>query len=176
MTQNHTPAPAAAPGEFVVSRTFAALRERVFGAWTRVEELKRWFGPKGVTIPRATNDLRPGGVFHYCMRTPDGNEMWGKWVYREIVPPSRLVFIVSFSDEHGGLTRHPYAPDWPLQTLSTVEFASDGDGTKVTVRWVALNATDEERKAFQAGFDGMQQGWGGTMDQFAEHLRSTPHA
>ena len=49
-------------------------------------------------------DLRPGGTYHYGMQTPDGSVMWGKMVYREIVPPEKLVFINSFSDEKGGLT------------------------------------------------------------------------
>jgi hypothetical protein len=33
--------------------------------------------------------------------------MWGKFVFREITPPERMVFIDSFSDEAGGITRHP---------------------------------------------------------------------
>lgn len=37
--------------------------------------------------------------------------------------------------------------------------------TTVTVRWLPLNATAEERQTFEAGFDSMQQGWGGTLDQ-----------
>lgn len=51
-------------------------------------------------------DLRPGGVYHYCMRSPDGHDMWGRFVYREIVKPERIVFINSFSDEMGGLARN----------------------------------------------------------------------
>ena len=61
-------------------------------------------------------------MFHYGMRGPDGSEMWGKFVYREIAPPERLVFIVSFSDENGGMTRHPMAPTWPLEMLNTLTF------------------------------------------------------
>ena len=58
-------------------------------------------------------DLRPGGTYHYGMRTPDGKEMWGRFVYREIIPPERIVFVNSFSDPEGGITRHPMAPTWP---------------------------------------------------------------
>ena len=43
--------------------------------------------------------------------------------------------------------------------------------TKVTVQWIpADSATDIERKTFDEGRDGMKQGWGGTMDQFAAYL------
>jgi uncharacterized protein YndB with AHSA1/START domain len=65
-------------------------------------------------------DLRPGGVFHYHLRSPDGQDMWGKFIYREIVPQKRLVFVVSFSDEAGGVTRHLLHEKWPLTILSTV--------------------------------------------------------
>ena len=78
----------------------------MFRAWTETEHLTRWFGPVGFATVARKNDLRPGGVFHYHMRAADGREMWGKWAYREIVPPDRLVFVQSFSDEAGDTTRH----------------------------------------------------------------------
>ena len=59
-------------------------------------------------------DFRPGGIFHYGMRSPDGRDMWGKFVYREIVAPERIVFVNSFSDESGATVRAPFAADWPL--------------------------------------------------------------
>ena len=81
------------------------------------------FGPKGFATTSARNDPRPGGVFHYRMRSPAGQEMWGKWVYREIAPPERLVFVQSFSDEAGNTVRAPFSAEWPLEVLSTVTFA-----------------------------------------------------
>jgi uncharacterized protein YndB with AHSA1/START domain len=116
-------------------------------------------------------DLRPGGTYHYGLEAPDGSPMWGKFVYREITPPERMVFISSFSDEAGGVTRHPMAPNWPLEMLSTFTFEELPDGkTKFTVRWAAYNASEDERKVFDASFDSMNQGWGGTMEQLAAYL------
>jgi uncharacterized protein YndB with AHSA1/START domain len=167
------------PDEFVISRVFNAPRELVYKAWTEKERLMEWFGPKGVTMSKATMDLRPGGVFHYCMKTPDGREMWGKWVFREVVPGERLVLVSSFSDEKGGLTRHPMAPQWPLETLSSTTFephAGIGGGTVLTIRWSPLNATEAERAAFRAGFNGMNKGWGGTFEQLEAYLSSAQSA
>lgn len=157
--------------EFVISRVFDAPRERVWKSWTEAERLKQWWGPKGFTVSHCTVDLRLGGVMHYCLRSPDGDDMWGKFVYREIVKPEKLVFVVSFSDEKGGITRHPMSPDWPREMLSTVTFAEQNGGTLITVRWAPTNATELERKTFEDGRDGMKQGWGGTFDQFAEYLK-----
>ncbi len=156
--------------EFVISRVFDAPRELMWKAWTESDRLAKWFGPKGVTIFHSKNDLRPGGVYHYGMRTPEGTEMWGQRTYREIVKPERLVFVVSFSDAKGGVTRHPFAADWPLETLSTVTFAEREGKTTVTVRWVPLSPTDAERKTFEAGREEMKGGWTGTLDQLAEYL------
>jgi hypothetical protein len=38
-----------------------------------------------------------------------------KFVYRDIVPGKKPVLVVSFSDEKGGVTRHPMADNWPLE-------------------------------------------------------------
>ena len=98
--------------ELVITRIFDAPRELVWKAWTEPERLMHWWGPKGFTVHTCKVDLRPGGVFHYGMRAPDGSDIWGKFIYREIVAPERIVFIGSFSDEKGGVTRHPMSRPW----------------------------------------------------------------
>jgi len=142
-------------------------------AWTEREGLMQWFGPKGFTMPAAKIDLRPGGTFHYCLCAPDGNEMWGKFVYREIVAPERIVLVSSFSDEDGGITRHPLSPTWPLEMLSTFTLTEQNGKTTATVHWIPINATEAEIQTFEASREGMKQGWNGTFDQLAEHLAKT---
>jgi uncharacterized protein YndB with AHSA1/START domain len=158
---------------FVITRVFRAPRALVWDAWTQREHLARWMGPKGTTIAHATLDLRPGGLFLYGMRAPDGTMMWGKWLFREIVPLERLVVVVSFSDENAGVTRHPMVPGWPLETLSTMTFAEHagiGGGTTVVLEWRPVNASAEERATFAASHDSMTQGWTGTMEQLEAYL------
>ena len=96
--------------------------------------------------------------------------MWGKWVYRQIVEPERLVFVSSFSDENGGVTRHPLSPSWPLEMLSTITFAEEGGKTTVTVQWEPINATAEERETFDNSHASMQGGWSGTFEQLGDYL------
>jgi uncharacterized protein YndB with AHSA1/START domain len=96
--------------------------------------------------------------------------MWGKWIFREIVRPERLIFVVSFSDEAGGETRHPWAPDWPLKTLSTLSFSEHDGRTKLTAQGVPLDASESERATVEAGHESMRQGWSGTLDQLAQYL------
>src|SRR3989442_10937445 len=126
----------APPGKpFVITRTFDAPRDKVWKAWTERDRLLQWFGPKGFKMTTAKLDLRPGGNFHYCLQTPDGKAMWGKFVYRVIEAPGRIVLINSFSDDKGGLTRHPFSASWPLETLSTTTLSDEGGKTKLTIEW-----------------------------------------
>jgi len=156
--------------EFIITREFAASRELVFQACTDPRHLAQWWGPKGFIVTKCDIDLKPGGVFHYALKAPNGSTMWGKWVFREILPPKEMVVVSSFSDEKGGVTRHPMAPTWPIEMLSIFSFEDVGGKTKVTIEWSPLNPTDEERQTFIAGMDSMKQGWGGTMDQLADYL------
>ena len=107
---------------FEISRVFDAPRDKVWKAWTETDRLKQWWGPAGFKVHTCKVDLRPGGSFLYGMTAPDGTDMWGRFVYREIKAPHRLVFITSFSDAKGGVTRHPWSPNWPLEIHSTVMF------------------------------------------------------
>src|SRR5262245_59904437 len=104
---------------FVIARAFNVPRDELWKAWTDREQLMQWFGPKGFTMPVAKLDFRRGGTFLYCLESK-GHRMWGKFVYREILPPERIVLVNSFSDENGGITRHPMSPTWPLEMLSTL--------------------------------------------------------
>lgn len=155
---------------FEISRTFDAPRDLMFRVWTERDHLQQWFGPKGTSIFHCTNDLRRGGMMHYGMHTPDGGEIWGRWIYREITPPRRLVFVVSFSDPQGGVTGTPFGGEWPRETLSTITFDAEGDRTKVTVQWSAINATEAERKAFADGHASMRGGWTGTFERLGDYL------
>jgi len=161
--------------DFVTSRVFDAPRELIWKAFTEPERLRHWFGPKGSTIVASQMDLRVGGTYLGAMRDPTGRVMWAKFVYREIVPPERLSWTHSFSDENGGLTRHPLSPTWPLKLLTTVTFAAESGGkTRVTIRWSPLEASAEEQNTFDAAHDSMMQGWGGTFDRLAAYLAGTP--
>lgn len=161
--------------DFVISRVLDAPRDLVWQCFTQPERMKEWWGPKGFTVIASKMDLRVGGIYHYGLKAPDGNVMWGKFVFREIAPPQRMVFINSFSDEAGGITRHPGHESWPLELLSTFTFDEQlGAKTKFTVRWAAHNASESERKTFDTSHDGMTQGWSGTMERLEAYLAKAP--
>jgi uncharacterized protein YndB with AHSA1/START domain len=160
-----------ADAAFAISRVLDAPRERVWHTLTDVEAMKHWWGPAGFTMIAGTVDLRPGGVFHGGIRSAEGYKIWGKFVYQEIVAPERLVFVNSFSDKDGGVTRHPIVPTWPLETLTTLILEDEPDAkTKLSVRWSPHNATDVERNTFHAAHVGIKATWAGTFDRLAAYL------
>ena len=172
MTPKATTSTAAVAKErpFIITRTFDAPRALVWKAWTERERLARWWGPKGFVVEVLRLDLRPGGIFHYGLRSANGQQHWGRFVYREIAAPERLVFVVTFADKDCNVVRHPWDANWPLEMLSTVTFVERAGKTAVTVTWVPLNATDVEERTFYAGRESMRAGWTGTCDQLERYL------
>jgi uncharacterized protein YndB with AHSA1/START domain len=157
-------------GAFAISRIFDAPRERVWRAWTDEEQLMDWWGPSGFERVKCTLDLRPGGLLHYCMRVPNGPESWGKFVFREIVAPERLVFVVSFSDPDAGIQRAPFAKGWPLEVLSSLTFTDRGGKTELEMHGVPINASSVELKTFADSVESMNKGWAGTLDELSRFL------
>jgi uncharacterized protein YndB with AHSA1/START domain len=156
--------------EFTISRVFNAPLDLVWKANTEAKHMAQWWGPKGFKMLSSKLDLKPGGMFHYGMESPDGHQMWGKMVYREIVPKTKLVFVVSFSDEKGGFSRHPLAPTWPLEVLNTMTFSEENGKTTMTIKGHPINSSEEENKIYFSSFEGMNQGFKGTFDQLEEYL------
>lgn len=155
---------------FRVERKYDAPQKKVFDAWTQRDALLAWFGPKQFPLADATLDLRPGGEFHYSMQLPDGKKMWGKWVFTEVLWPWRIGFVSSFADEAGNVIRAPFAATFPLRVASTVSFMDTDGKTTVTMTGYPLDATPEERATFEAMFQGMRGGWGGTLEQLQGYL------
>lgn len=151
--------------ELVLRRVFNAPKERVFKAWTQADRLIRWWAPKGFTTPSLKVDLRPGGSFHFCMRSAEGQDFWGKGVYREIVEPKLIVYTDSFSDENGALvepSRYGMNPAFPSETLVTVRFIARKGKTELTLRHAVAESVPERA--------GMEEGWNQMLDQLAEEL------
>ncbi|MEZ4806384.1 MAG: SRPBCC family protein [Flavobacteriales bacterium] len=82
--------------EIVITRNIAALRERVWKAFTTAEALAHWWGPNGFTISTTSFDFREGGEWVFIMHGPDGRD-YPNWIrFTRIDAPSRM------DHDHGG--------------------------------------------------------------------------
>jgi uncharacterized protein YndB with AHSA1/START domain len=157
--------------KFIIERSYPVTQKRLFDACTKVEELSQWMSPAGMTVIKADLNFRIGGSYHYGLSSPDGGEMWGLTQYREITQYSRVIYSQSFSDANRGISRHPFAPTWPAEMLTSLEFIPEGEKqTKLRITWVYAGVDDAETATFQSAHAGMNQGWTGSLDQLYAHL------
>ena len=138
-----------------IERIFDAPPSLVFKAWTDPEHMVHWFGPRGFKSTVLKSDLRPGGAYRIHMLGPDGDH-WSQGIYREVVPPERLVMVGSWADAQGNPTR-------PETTL-TLLFEDVAGKTKLTLH----NAIFESVTAR----DMHNSGWSSSLDCLGEYLAS----
>lgn len=155
---------------FTITRHLKAPRELVWKVWTDARHLAKWWGPKGFTWIDGKLDLKPGGKFHYGMSSPDGKEMWGRFVFHDIAPPERLTFVSSFSDKDGAITPAPFFDNWPLEVFNLLTLEEEDGGTRLALRGAPINANKDEHERFQSMKPSMDQGWSGTMEQLENYL------
>ena len=144
----------------VISRTLDAPRELVFQAFTDPKHLSQFWGPKFTTAPVCEVDLRVGGAFRVEMRGPDGAVYPCTGVYREIVPPERLVYVATTADDN------PCGGGLPPRSLVTITFAAMRDKTHITI--VAQLQSRADVEAAIAG--GYSMGWSDSLDRLTELL------
>ncbi|MBM2817352.1 MAG: activator of Hsp90 ATPase 1 family protein [Ignavibacteria bacterium] len=156
--------------EFVLTRVFNAPRTLVFDALTNLNRLKKWWGPQGFKWVDGTLDLRSEGMFHYCLRSLDGIEMWGKFVFREIVENERLTYIASFSDKEGNTIRHFADDTWPRSVLMVINFQEHEGKTILSMHGIPVNASDREIDTYASCHQVMKQDFKGTFNQLDEYL------
>lgn len=147
----------------VIEWIFDAAVDLIWGMWTNPEQFKKWYGPKGFTVPVAEMDIRVGGKRLICMASPDGSmKMWTTGEYTEIVPNERLVYSESPADENG-IVVSPSAigmPDgYPATTEVTVLLEDLGGRTKMVMTHAGVPADS-----------GAGGGWEQAFDKLADHV------
>lgn len=154
------------PGSIlVIEREFDAPQESVWMAWTTPELITLWWGPKGYTAPVVRVSLRVGGSYLYCMRSPEGKDIWSTGFFREIVPLERLVATDSFADERGNIipaSHYGFEGDFPLEMLITVTLEGRGGKTKLTLQHAGLPPGEH--------MEGARSGWNESLDKLSTML------
>jgi uncharacterized protein YndB with AHSA1/START domain len=144
------------PGKhaITITRVFDAPRELVFKAYTDPELLPQWWGPRKYTTTVERMEVRPGGIWRYIQRGPDGDEHAFHGVYHEAVSPERLIYTF----EYEGMPGHV--------SLETVTLQDQAGKTLVTDQ-VIYQSVEDRDGMYQSG---MQEGAIESMDRFAELL------
>jgi uncharacterized protein YndB with AHSA1/START domain len=131
-----------------LKRRLKASPAKVFAAWTNPEKVKRWMGPGEIVTQRAQVDPRVGGRYRIEMRSPNGEAHNVGGVYREVIANAKLVFTWAWDPAPG---------DEAYESLVTVLFKPDGDGTLLTLT--------HEKLFDEASREGHEHGWIGALDK-----------
>ncbi|MGB4780000.1 SRPBCC family protein [Microbacterium sp.] len=130
---------------------FPAPVERLWGAFTDPRKLERFWGPPGYPATFGTYDLRPGGVSHYWMTSPQGQRFHGRWDFVEVEEPHRIVVLDSFADADGEVD-----PSIPTGRM-TFLFESTPDGSRFTAVSASPTAEALEQVLAMGQAEGMRQ-------------------
>lgn len=135
-----------------IERTLPAAPPVVFAAFTDPNELVKWWGPEGFTVPSLEFKPRVGARYRIEMQPPAGGPFHLTGEFRQIDPPARLAFTFVWE---------PPDPD-DVETLAELSFRDLGGSTEVTFTQGPFKT--EDRRALH------QDGWSDGFDKLERLL------
>lgn len=138
-----------------VRRVLNAPIEKVFAAFSDAKLVAQWLRPApDVKLTVLALDFKPGGAYRFAYDTPDGQRMCVGGVYRQIEPPSRIVFswLIDAPDPHAG-----------IDSDVTVQLSARGDRTELYIHHAFRRADADARH---------EQGWHGALTLLEPLLNS----
>jgi uncharacterized protein YndB with AHSA1/START domain len=149
--------------DLVATREFDEPVERLWQAWSDAEDVKRWWGPIGFTVPIARMDFREGGTTLVSMYSPDGHELYNTWTYQRIEPLKRIEFVLRFANAQGEAVEPAslgLPPDLASEVPHIVAFESLGSRTRLTVTeqgYTSEQTLEISRQGLEQCLDKMEQ-------------------
>ena len=143
--------------DLVLERIVDVPSNLVWAAWTTPEYLKKWFTPAPWQTVDCEIDLRPGGIFRFVMRSPEGQEFPNVGCYLEVIENEKLVWTGALKP---GCRPQNAAIGVPLFT-AVILLEPHNAGTKYTA--IAIHGDEDgAKKHADMGF---RDGWGKALDQ-----------
>ena len=135
-----------------MERVLPATRPVVFRPSSDLDRLAKWWGPKGFAVPSLEFEARVGETYRIEMQQPEGNPFHLTREVREVQPPARLAFALSWD---------PPDPD-DVETLVGLSFRDLGESTKLAVTQGPFKT--EARRALH------RDGWTDSFDKLERLL------
>jgi uncharacterized protein YndB with AHSA1/START domain len=104
-----------------MKRVLPVVRPLAFAAFTDPDELAKWWGPEGFTVPSLQFDAQVGERYRIEMQPPEGDRFYLTGEFREVDPPARLAYTFAWEDP---------APD-DVETLVVLSFRDLDESTEV---------------------------------------------
>lgn len=156
--------------DLVLERIIDVPVDLVWKAWTTPEHLSKWFTPAPWKTTECTIDLRPGGLFHTMMQSPEGRSFPCDGCYLEIIPHKKLVWTDTLgADFRPAMIPGASAEEKPFYFTGVILFEAHGTGTKYTA--IGMHSNVEGRKKHEEM--GFHHGWGTALDQLVAHAKKS---
>ncbi len=140
---------------FVIERTYPAVPERVYGAFSDPAKKRKWFAEgEESEIEHYALDFREGGREEARFRAKNGWKFTNHTVYQDIQPNRHIVFAYTMSMDDERIS----------SSQATVEFLPTDKGT---------NLVFTEQSAFFEGADGpkmREDGWRLLLESLGKQL------
>jgi len=136
-----------------IEKIFAVAPEKVWEAWTKPENIAKWWGPKGMDVELLAHDFKVGGKWKYAMQMPNGDPFVSEGTFLEIIEGEKIVTTADFKPMTQGVELH-------------VHFAGDDHQTKFT--FSVVHPTEDYCK--QQEEMGFYNGWGAAFKRLEEAL------
>jgi uncharacterized protein YndB with AHSA1/START domain len=133
--------------EIATQHVFDAPRELVFKIYTDPASIPQWWGPRYLTTTVEQMEMKPGGAWRFVQRDQAGNVYVFSGVYREIVPPEKVVNTFEFEE----LAGH--------RIVETAVFEDLGDKTRLRVTSLFQSKDDRDGMIASGMETGMTESW-----------------
>ena len=135
-----------------LKRVLPAAPVVVFAAFSDADELARWWGPRGFSIPSLEFEPRVGAGYRIEMQPPEGDRFHLTGEFREVDPPARLAYSFVWEEPD---------PD-DMDTQVDLRFRDLGKSTEVTMAQGPFKT--EARRALH------RDGWTDSLDKLERLL------
>jgi len=153
--------------DLVLERRVDVPVELVWMAWTQPEHVKKWFTPAPWRTVECEIDLRPGGIFHTVMRSPEGEDHPNFGCYLEVVPHRKLVWTDAL-EANFRPSRHPAHLGFRFTAAILLE--PQGTGTQYTAHVMHSDKESRDKHESMGFFDG----WGTVLEQLVGYVKTLP--
>jgi uncharacterized protein YndB with AHSA1/START domain len=149
--------------DLLLEREVEVSPEDVWAAWTRPEQVVKWFTPAPWQTVDCQIDLRPGGAFRTVMRSPEGEDFPNVGCYLEVVPNERLVWTSALAPGYRPLTEA--AGEFLFTAVISLERTPKG------TRYRALAIHPDAETCERHDAMGFQDGWGAALAQLVDMVK-----
>lgn len=157
--------------DLMLERVVDVPQELLWEAWTTPEKLLPWFCPLPWKTIACEIDLRPGGLFHTVMQSPEGQTFPSDSCYLEVIPNAKLVWTNALEPGFRLAKRPEASPGHECAEFlmtATISLEPHANGTKYTAFVQHANA-EARIKHEKMGF---KEGWGACLDQLVAIIKS----